>query len=1518
MKCRSVACIWSSSPPPHKVTATAVLSHPPTLYTGGSNGSIIWWNLPSASSQPNQEVKPIAMLCGHVAPIADLGICFPTAVSGDNSSNVVVSNPNVNSFGSLISACKDGVLCVWSRASGHCRRRRKMPPWVGSPSMVRSLPENRRYVCIACWYDDGVHLSENQSVDAENDGLVDRELHHVKSSKCSVVIVDSYSLTIVQTVFHGNLSIGPLKSMSVILSAGTMENHLVMMVDSFSKVQCLPIIKDSDASGANVTGSSSHLVLKDWLDGSEDVVVLVACASRGRLLVLVYTTHCTFRLVDDGNKIGEIIFLDYQLCLKGQSHVIGSTFIGEDDTGIRQNFGEYEDVNSEELAVWNNRGSAVVYRISYSSSAFNFEPLFAIPAISHPPDMKLSVSFLYVNNYLLRVESVCFNNVEPLLWKPHVTLWSFPKQHDIKEKFSGECKILDEGQYFDDWIPNSTYITEGSINESSFSMIRLEGESKSLHNSVSSSNNLEKFVSSSMVISGNCYFPLALVYGFCDGDIEVVWLDMYFEGLSAYCQNRGYEVTRGSKQYLSGHTGAVLCLAAHQMVSTLKEGNFSHFLMSGSMDCTVRIWDLDSNNPLIVMHQHVAPVRQIILPPAHTECPWSDCFLSVAEDCCVALTSLGTLQVERMFPGHPYYPAKIVWDSARGYLACLCPNHLGKSDTSDVLYIWDVKTGARERVLRGAAAHSMLDHFCTGMKKDSAAVRLMTSNTSASSLVHPMTEDNKYSRSHFKYSAKGVSKSVAFPLSTSTTESSSSQTHATKETVIESIGSLVSSFQSNKPPIEGSCPFPGITTLCFDLKSVMSLCKSHEFSTTGSAGHRRIPSVVIGVDTRKDSPRKNEDNQQKDQEPEIPSSLQVNKESHSDFNGTSADTKIGYDWLASLEGCLLQFSLSLLHLWNVDYELDKLLETEMKLKRPELFNIASGFVGDRGSLTLMFPGSSAALELWKSSSEYCALRSLTMVSLSQHMISLSPSCSGASSALAAFYTRNFAEKIPDIKPPLLQLLVSFWQDEFEHVKMAARSLFHCAASRAIPRPLCCKKSNSQANSLGSSDGKIKLERESPIMHNKINFPNHCQPETRGDSQTEESEILSWLESFDTQDWISCVGGTSQDAMTSHIIVSAALAVWYPSLVKPSLAMLTVQSLMKLVMAMNDKYSSTAAEILAEGMESTWKACIGSEIPRLIADIFFQIECVSGASANAPAQNSALSHKIKETLVGILLPSLAMADIFGFLNVIQSQIWSTASDSPVHVVSLMTLIRVVRGSPRNLAQYLDKVVTFILQTMDTSNSVMRRNCIPSSMAALKELVRVFPMVALNDTSTRLAVGDAIAEIKNASIRVYDMQSMAKIKVLDASGPLGLPTLLGGASETAVTTAISALSFALDGEGLVAFSENGLMIRWWSLGSVWWEKLSRNLTPVQCTKLIFVPPWEGFSPNSTRSSIMASVISNDGLSSSQFLSQDNKKTSSESDTLKLLIHHLDLSYRLEWVGERKVKLLQHGRELGIFQL
>ncbi|KAL6979544.1 hypothetical protein U1Q18_021205 [Sarracenia purpurea var. burkii] len=48
------------------------------------------------------------------------------------------------------------------------------------------------------------------------------------------------------------------------------------------------------------------------------------------------------------------------------------------------------------------------------------------------------------------------------------------------------------------------------------------------------------------------------------------------------------------------------------------------------------------------------------------------------------------------------------------------------------------------------------------------------------------------------------------------------------------------------------------------------------------------------------------------------------------------------------------------------------------------------------------------------------------------------------------------------------------------------------------------------------------------------------------------------------------------------------------------------------------------------------------------------------------------------------------------------------------------------------------------------------------------------------------------------------------------------------------------------------------------------------------------------------------------------QENTGGLSDVDRLKLLIQNLDLSYRLEWVGDRNVLLTRHGDKLGTFQL
>ncbi|GAB2220547.1 hypothetical protein Droror1_Dr00008207 [Drosera rotundifolia] len=1346
----------------------------------------------------------------------------------DQSSDIVTKGTD-GDCGALISACTDGVLCVWSRRSGHCRRRRKLPPWVGSPSILQRLPTNPRYVCIASCVGEASHTAyqaDTNDIDALPEVLGDPELIR-KHAKSVIVIVDSYTLSITETIFHGNSLIGPLKFMAFLEPAHYVRK--IVLADSVGHLQLISPLQDSDLDAEPVSSQSSSNVKISNIGNVSQLEPVVSITTNGSILGVLHRTHCFFMLMPSGTVFGRISFENSTLCPgygTSESYAVGCTFLHCGNVSTLA-AGDTLGRAVAEFAVWNNRGSATVYGLSYLDDIFDSEVLCEIPSVNYPSDIKISVTFIELRASILRLESVCFDEEEPLFWKLHITLWSWSQPQNMRENIIKRCILTGEGDFLVDWIGISHKLDGGATKHAFctraaglMTSMTFHGEILAPKASVDSLSiddlkyvvpRPECMVSCSMVVSHNSGIPQAVVYGFQNGEIELIRFPMHLDNAYFADQDVRHDMKpHEAKQHFFGHRDAVLCLATHEIVTTAGRSS-THFLLSGSMDCTVHIWDLRTGDLMKVMHHHVGPVRQLILPPRRPYHPWNDCFLSVGQDFCVALVSLQTMRVERMFPGHPNYPVKVVWDGEGGYLACLSQDRSTESGMKDVLYIWDIKSGSRDRVLRGSAAHSLFDFF--GKTKNMNSINdSILRNTSTSSVSFPLRDDEVIpsfqQRSEKRHSPSLVGKEVV--------ELMGRQPVAPKGSTLRSDTTIASS--DDMLPVRCSCPLSGVPMLSFDLTSLMfvDIDGGHELDTET----QKIVMDGSGMLT--------------------------------DATHMTRKPCLRKDFAM----CLLQLSLWFLHLWDADFELDKLMGSELKIKKPETFTIVPGLEGDRGSVTLAFPGFRSALELWKSSSEFCAMRSLALVSLAQRIVSLSPSFSTASSALSAFYNRTFAEKYPQLKPPSLQLLVSFWQHEEAHIRMAARSLFHCAASRAIPSPLFSQKAIG-SESMGSCSEAREIVAQDEAQAADLDG---VLPETQAFSENNDAEILEWIESYELQDWISCVGGTSQDAMASHIIVAAALAIWYPSLVRRSLAELVVNPLIKLVMSMNEKFSSTAAELLAEGMDSTWKTCIVSEIPRLIGDVFFQIECMGGASANTPAVQS-VPPRIRETLASVLLPSLGLADIASFLTVIEGLIWSTSSDSPVHLVSLRILTRVIRGSPRILAEHLTKVVNFILQTMDPNNLVMRRTCLQSSMVAVSEIARVFPMAALNKASTQFAVGDAVSEINCAPINVYDLLSVTKIKILDASGPPGLPIFLAGTSK-AVTTTISVLSFSPDGEGLVAFSEHGLIIRWWSFGAAWWEKLSRNLVPVQCTKLIFVPPWEGFSPSSSRASVMGKIAGNAG--------------------------------------------------------
>lgn len=927
----------------------------------------------------------MAMLCGHTAAIADLAICTPVAAQGDDElrSSIVRSSVSSACYASLLSACIDGVLCVWSRGSGNCRRRRKLPPWAGTPCMVSSLPMSRRYVCISCYSADSPVYSSSSHAAGPLEGYdrdetgVEREIHHRKASKCAVVIVDSYTLTIVRTVFRGGLSIGSLESMRIVPDLTNGRQDVVAIADALGKVQLMDLPTEYDQEGEGEVGgqkrSSSEAVTLALRGSSLDEANAVSVAPHGTFLVLIYATHFIIKSLLDGDIVEKTDLGNSSLCTEDPfgAHLSGCTFFQNEKHATILESKDAGEGDANIFTVWSTNGAAVVFLVKHYVSGFSLKRLCEIPASSYPFNVNAHLRFCQFSSYLVRIESIPFDVSGSLLWRPQVTIWAISQQPHLHSDGSGEVQRQLETEPSSDsvcpylglrlgvgFFPNDNFGWWASYSNVELSLganiNSKEGgfTGSSLQNdigAVSYDMQNKRFVSSSMVLPEDFRAPFTVVYGFYSGEIEVIRLGNVFSNLNLADAPVSPNISMYTcERSFSGHTGAVLCLAAHKMVEASNNHSALHVLISGGLDGTVRIWDLDAGHTILVMHHHTAPVRQLILPPPWTYHPWSDCFLSVGEDDCVALSSLETLHVERMFPGHPCCPSLVAWDSARGYIACLCRNLPSRSDDVNYLYIWDVKTGARDRILRGTASLSMFNHFCMGINLRANTDNTMSGITSAPSLLLSLNEDTKNPKT-FRTS-----------LHKATLPSSSDGQRGIKDPT-ESHGPLANDSRvvtsdfiddvtgksskqvsaqgfglNKKYPIKCTCPFPGILALEFDLLMLMSLCQTNWHSSKTNDDQVSVKFSEQEAKKSKSSQKASDD-------------------------GTVIQTE-GHPREKLQEESLLRFSLSLLHLWDIDHEVDKLLVDEMNLCKPASF-VASGVLGDRGSLTLIFPALHGSLQV---------------------------------------------------------------------------------------------------------------------------------------------------------------------------------------------------------------------------------------------------------------------------------------------------------------------------------------------------------------------------------------------------------------------------------------------------------------------------------------------------------------------------------------------------------------------------
>jgi hypothetical protein len=254
-----------------------------------------------------------------------------------------------------------------------------------------------------------------------------------------------------------------------------------------------------------------------------------------------------------------------------------------------------------------------------------------------------------------------------------------------------------------------------------------------------------------------------------------------------------------------------------------------------------------------------------------------------------------------------------------------------------------MKTGARERIIKGTTSQSVFEHFCRGISKNAVTGGILGGTTSASSLLVPVLKDAALLQSHANRNGPNSSPlpknhhtaADSLALGVLTAHDVKGKTPAPDDRDNSAYSSVkVESAKiinkRRKYPIKCSCPYPGIASLRFDLTEIMS--------TQGSFTDRQFRDHLYGDDTKETI-------------------------HHGVLDNTSGIQEMDSPSRESLEGQLLRFSLCFLHLWDVDCDLDKLLVDEMQVCKPEGCHIATGVVGDRGSFTLMFPGKEATLEV---------------------------------------------------------------------------------------------------------------------------------------------------------------------------------------------------------------------------------------------------------------------------------------------------------------------------------------------------------------------------------------------------------------------------------------------------------------------------------------------------------------------------------------------------------------------------
>ncbi|XP_067887056.1 WD repeat-containing protein 7 isoform X2 [Heterodontus francisci] len=149
---------------------------------------------------------------------------------------------------------------------------------------------------------------------------------------------------------------------------------------------------------------------------------------------------------------------------------------------------------------------------------------------------------------------------------------------------------------------------------------------------------------------------------------------------------------------LRGHRSKVTCLLYPHQVSTRYD---QRYLVSGGVDFSVIIWDINSGEMKHIFCIHGGEITQLVVPPENCSSRVQYCICSVASDHSVGLLSLRDKKCIMLASRH-LFPIQIIkWRPSDDYLVVGC------SDGS--VYVWQMDTGALDRCVMGITAVEILN-----------------------------------------------------------------------------------------------------------------------------------------------------------------------------------------------------------------------------------------------------------------------------------------------------------------------------------------------------------------------------------------------------------------------------------------------------------------------------------------------------------------------------------------------------------------------------------------------------------------------------------------------------------------------------------------------------------------------------------------------------------------------------------------------------------------------------------------